>query len=68
MAASGCDKKTLFSHHIEAAARYCFEVFGIPPKKSKLLKTTFFWIAVLLFDWNMDEMCFLTITMFLKEI
>ena len=42
MAASDCDKKTLISHDIEAAARYCFEVFGVPPKKSKSLKTTFF--------------------------
>ena len=31
MAASGCDKKT-FSNQIEAATRYCFEVFGVPSK------------------------------------
>ena len=67
MGDSSCDQKTLFSNEIEAAARYCLRSWSTS-KKSKLLKTTFFWISVMLFDWNMDEMCFLTITMLLKEI
>ena len=67
MGDSSCDQKTLFSNEIEAATRYCLRSWSTS-KKSKLLKTTFFWISVMLFDWNMDEMCFLTITMLLKEI
>ena len=55
MAASSCDKKTLFSKQIEAAAKYCFEVLEYL-QKIEIVKNDFFLdhnVAVWLkYGWN----------------